>query len=303
MKLPRLPRSNAAIIAGLVFIAFIIVVFRLLHSPVMADYIRERMMAEARAQGIPVRIERAECGFTGCRVQNVYVLIPKAFASFLIEELVISPDYLKVLSSTLAVRVSGRMYGGSLNGSVNLDPHDGSLHASVVAEGMDAGKVPQLSGIGVSSGTANLSLNGLMVKGNVMRFEPSTFEILGAAKPQKTTLPPLVTGLPMSIEIPAMASLELKVAAEMKDEGLQIRQAALTSALGQASVNGAVSFTTQTPAFSLTGKAELNPAGQREIASMFGANATEIAASLPKKFQFRLGGNAASPDFTFQPVP
>lgn len=281
------------------------VLYLTLRSAAVGDYMREKIVEVSRNEGIPLRVDKVSCSLFGCKAQGVSVVIPRSFVYFRLEELSLMPKPLGILLGGAQVRMTGRLYRGTFQSEMKFQREERLSSGSIMAIGLQASEIPQLSGLGVVGGTFDFAFNSIFIKQGSMGFGPSVVKISDASKPEKTTLPPLLTGASTAIEVPALQNINLQISGDMKDGKLKIQDAVLSTSLGSLRAKGQFSFLGKSSQVGLNfnGNIELNKEGMQELAGYFGLSGKNFGATGSQKFEFHLGGSTANPDFSYKPLP
>ena len=281
--------------AAVLAVAVIIVLHFTLRSEAMGAYVQETLVAAGRVEGIPLRIDRVQCNWWGCTSRGISIVIPHAFSYIRLDEVTLSPRPLALLTGFHQLSLAGKTYGGSLSGVFSIGVAERLFRFSVKASGLQASEIPQLSGIGISAGSVDLELKDLEASSAGVKFAQGALRISGASKPQKTALPPLLTGAPVPIEIPAVGELNLALTSSLGDGRWQITDGELWGSFGRVKLKGEVSSAKQPAPILITGRADLTSEGVRQV-GMFGGPSSP-------RFEFRVAGTAAMPDFSMKALP
>ena len=285
-------QKTVLIIIGLVILALGVVIHLTLRSTAMGEYAKEKIIAVAGTQGIPLRIDRTSCGWTGCEAQGVSVVIPHAFSYLRLDEVSVAPRIASIAHWVPEMGIDGRTYGGRFKGTFSRSVS--TLRGSFSASGLQASEIPQLSGIGITGGSVDIDVRDIEIGPGGIHCAPGRVTVVKASKPQKTTLPPLLTGLPVPIDIPSVGELNLAVTFLLEGGKLQVSEGELSGSFGKVSLKGEVAGRLSAPLL-ITGRADLTQEGVRNV-TMFGGPASP-------RFEFRVAGTAAAPDFSTKPLP
>ncbi|NMC61979.1 MAG: type II secretion system protein GspN [SAR324 cluster bacterium] len=298
-------RSSQKVILPLsVILAVGVVFYMTLKSDAVGSYVREKIIEVGREKGLSMKMDNVACGILGCKAEGVTVSLQHAFMYLRIDELNIRPKFVGILLGGPQLRMTGQLYRGNFISELRIQPKESIISGSVIVTGLEVAEIPQLSGIGLVAGTLDFTLNSIVVKPDSLGFASGEVRIVGASKPQKTSLPPLLTGAALPIDIPAMREVNVQMIGQMRDDKLTLKEGRLASSLGLVQMEGEVSFSqkSRSVGLGLNGRIELSKEGTREISSLIGLEGKGVDASAAQKFDFQLRGTAENPDFTYKPV-
>jgi len=296
--------SSKKMILPLCFMLAVGVVFYLtLKSDAVGNYVREKIIEVGREKGLSVKMDNVACGILGCKAEGVTVSVQHAFMYLRLDELNIRPKPVGILFGGPQLRITGQLYKGNFISELRIQPKESIANGSVIVTGLEVAEIPQLSGIGLVAGILDFTFNSVVIKSDSLGFSNGEVRIIGASKPQKTSLPPLLTGAALPIDIPAMKEVNLQIIGEMRDNKLTLNEGKLASSLGLMQIDGDITFSPKSGSvgLGLNGRVELSKEGNREIYSLLGLGGRDVGTAATQKFDFRLSGTAANPDFTYKP--
>ncbi len=185
-------------------------VFPTYGKPYVINQIEQGMIKAAESKGVKLGIQKTDMTFSGFQLTGVscYFYQQGFYSMVEIEELLFSPNWLKLLSGTAEVLLSGSSYGGIIKGSLDYSLKNKVTEGYLKAEDINLDKHLQLNALGVVSGKLNLNVPHFSGSLSKLEVADISLEISDLNKPQATKI---TAGLPLPLSIPPVTELEMAI--------------------------------------------------------------------------------------------
>jgi len=199
-------------------------------------YLEERVIAEAGANNVRMKFTEFSPFFLGLQAENVTLFLPRYFIGLNLESPKFRLNLLSLLSMNLEGVFEANAYQGSVYAQMQRSLFSKNRRSVIKLNGLDLSANPQLSALGIGSGTLNVNAPaGIDLTGDLPQGDVSV-ELLNLKTLQAVTFPAKLLGL--DLFIPPLDIPVLKVNLRLLEANLQINGELTTTQFGKGEIEG-----------------------------------------------------------------
>ena len=292
--------KRALLILGTLFI-IIFCSLLLVDRSLYGDYLAQKITKLARAQGVRLAFNSPELRGVGLSAKELDLFLTRQFLEFNFTEARLKTKILPLLRKKGALNFNANGYGGLWQAELEQDLKSNELKGNVLIDNVKISSHPQLQAFNLSNGQLHLKshdfhfANGVPVSGDL----EISLSSLNAVEP--IVLSQQLTGLPMSIQIPAFKNLNLSSKTNVADGLIKISEVTLDSSLGSASGSGTIDAnTSRGNKLNLALNISLSKTAMKEFGDWLPLISNNKISNSTSSFNLKIRGTTASPQFLFQ---
>lgn len=175
------------------------------------SFVKEQLVSLSREAGVPLALRDVDGGYSWLKASELeaYFHTPSAIIPLKASE-VFADLQLSSLFSAPAIVLTGELYGGKLHAE-NLFSYGGNWQSyDAEATNINAGAHPQLNVLGFVGGNLSFKVDNLLIENGRPTGGLIDFSLADLKKPEALEIPPWLSGLPLTLRIPAFTIELLK---------------------------------------------------------------------------------------------
>ena len=271
------------------------VVFLIVDKKTYQNYIKQEVVAVARARGIQLNWVNGDFTYSRVAFSQLEIQPPHGLKTKF-DTLVLTPRNLRLREGVVTMDFEGTLYGGWIKGSGDINKNGEFIPRRVTADGIVLSKIEQFEFFSLEGGVVALNFPEFTGDTTYTLEGRGTVSVTKLSKRIPTKVPGFVLGLPFPINVPAFENITLQISHDLNDTDLH-------SVLNLDSTFGKCSSDTLVPRSTRPGTRILGPGFKGETSCSLTSQGQQIVGPfLPLMSQGKISAQSSKFELLFNTV-
>lgn len=202
-------------------------------------FIEESLKNEAAARGVRLATRNLDIFPFGLRASELDMYFVRYLLALTIGEATVRID-----NPAPTVAFSGEAYGGTIAGTLTRPWFSREISGAGTVATVNLAKHPQLSALGVSGGSLDLTIQELAFDTDSRHLQRARFDgkIAGLTRVTPLVIRPGQFGSPFAVTIPPIPPTDIEATGSIEGGRIAVSRALVTTTLGELSATGEIPF-------------------------------------------------------------